>query len=624
MANDTNLDISQLSADQRSALEQYTAVTAQDTKDAIPLLQRSQWNVQIAVSKFFDGEGPDPLAEALAAQDHIPQQASRHENLQESFDRISPPSSSRRANRTGDRPEPAPRIVPQPQTPTHRPPLLLALLFAPFNVGYRAVSALFRTFVYILSFLPAAIRPRALTASLSSMNSSGAWGIGLGAAGSATGRGNNAAASITGGGRRMLPPRDAAARFRREFEEEYGDVSSSSSSENNTAAAAARIPFFEGGFAQALDLAKKDLKFLLVILVSPEHDDTAPFTRETLLSDAVVGFLTDPNSNLLVWGGNVLDSEAYQVAAEYNCTKFPFSCLICLTPREHHSSTTSGSNSTRMSIVKRLAGPLPPSAYLAELQSAMTKYAPDLAAARAERTAHEVARSLRSEQDSAYERSLALDRERARQRREAEAAARDAERRARERAADAHRREQQRQQWRRWRATTVRPEPEPNAGGEVVRLALKMPERFEGLGAGGRVVRRFRADATVEELYAFVECFDLLQEREAARATAKTGGDVENEKGGEEEDGAAADDDDYEAPEGYEHEYKFRIASPLPRVVYGPDERGEDGKPATLRQRIGRSGNLIVEDLSDEDDDDDEDDEEEEEEGIDEKSGIAA
>lgn len=588
---------SQLSADQQSALAQYTAVTAQDVKDAIPLLQRSQWNVQIAVSKFFDGEGPDPVAEALAAQDHIPQQVSRHENLQESFDRTSSSSSSSRQagnrnnnNSSSDRPEPAPRIVPQPQTPTHRPPLLLALLFAPFNVGYRAVSALFRTFVYILSFLPASIRPRALTTSLSSLHNNGGFGRG-------------GTASITGGGRRMLPPRDAAARFRREFDEEYGGDGGGGDSES---AAAARIPFFEGGFAQALDLAKKDLKFLLVVLVSPEHDDTGPFTRETLLSEAVVSFLSDPNSNLIVWGGNVLDSEAYQVAAEYNCTKFPFSCLICLTPREHSSSGSS--NSTRMSIIKRLSGPLSPTAYLAELQSAMTKYAPDLASARAERSAHEVARSLRTEQDSAYERSLALDRERARLRREAEAAARDAEKRALEQAKAAERREQQRQQWRRWRATTVVPEPGADADPKaVVRLALKMPERFEAIaGPGGRVVRRFSADTPLEELYAFVECFDLLQERAARQA---------DEKGGEE-------DNDYEPPEGYDHVYKFRIASPLPRVVYEPGEKDPtDGKPATLGKRIGRSGNLIVEDISGAEDEEDES--EEEGDVMDEKGVVA-
>lgn len=47
MSDDAGVDLAQLSPDQQAALEQYTAVTAQDVKDAVPLLERSQWNVQV-------------------------------------------------------------------------------------------------------------------------------------------------------------------------------------------------------------------------------------------------------------------------------------------------------------------------------------------------------------------------------------------------------------------------------------------------------------------------------------------------------------------------------------------------------------------------------------------------
>ena len=43
----SGLDISQLSDSERSALETYTAVTGQEHSEAIPLLRRSQWNVQV-------------------------------------------------------------------------------------------------------------------------------------------------------------------------------------------------------------------------------------------------------------------------------------------------------------------------------------------------------------------------------------------------------------------------------------------------------------------------------------------------------------------------------------------------------------------------------------------------
>ncbi|KAI0447200.1 UBX domain-containing protein [Xylaria telfairii] len=520
MASDAGIDISHLSADQQAALEQYTQVTAQDIKDAVALLERSQWNVQIAIAKFFDGEAPDPVAEAVAAQNHIPQQQSRHENLQESLLASSSPYGRPRPR---ERPDPAPRIVP-PATTTRRTPFLLAIIFAPFNFGYRAMSAFFRTFLYVFAFLPPSLRPRSITTGMT------------------TGfRGSK--------GRRMLMPPDTAARFRREFEEEYGTNA---------------LPFHEGGFAQALDLAKRDLKFLLIVLMSPEHDDTEAFTRDTLLAPEVVSFINDSTNDIVLWGGNVLDSEAYQVAAEYNCTKFPFSCLVCLTPKE---------GSTRMSIIKRLGGALSASTYLAEIQTAINKYAPDLAGVRAERTAQQVSRNLRTEQDDAYERSLARDRERARQRKEAAAAAAATEKKALEEAEAAEQRERQKQQWRRWRATTIQPEPDTSASAKgVVRLALMMP-------ASGRIVRRFAAETTVEELYAFVECYDILT--------------TNPELNGEDEKREADEEDDVdlpaEKPEGYVHEYGFRIVSPLPRVVYEPDEK------TTLSDRIGRSGNLIVE-----------------------------
>lgn len=453
------------------------------------------------------------MVEAMAVQD-VPRATARHETLHESL--FAPESFAPRTNRRS-RTDPAPRVVP-PVSVTHQSPWLIGLLLAPFSYGWRAASGVLRTFWYILSFLPASVRPRAVTSRMSS-----------------------GFRDTTG--RRMLMPRDTAARFKREFDEEYGTND---------------LPFHEGGMAQAHDLAKKELKFLLVVLLSPEHDDTSSFVRDTLLSQDVVDYIKNPSNNIILWGGNVLDSEAYQVAAEYTCTKFPFSALICLTPKE---------GSTRMGIVKRLVGPMPAMTYLSELQNAIEKYGSDLDGVRAERTAQEVARSLRNEQDSAYERSLAIDRERARQRKEAAAAAEAAESLARQRAGEAEMLAKQRQQWRAWRATQITREPPANDK-NVVRVALKLPNEFAG---AGRVIRRFPQDASLEELYAFVDCYDKLQELEDA--------------------GDAKQPTPVEAPKNYEHKYQFQIASTLPRVVYEPSAT------TTMGQSIGKSGNLIVEQL---------------------------
>ena len=41
------VDLGQLTESQQLALQQFTSVTDQDLTSAIPLLQRSQWNVQV-------------------------------------------------------------------------------------------------------------------------------------------------------------------------------------------------------------------------------------------------------------------------------------------------------------------------------------------------------------------------------------------------------------------------------------------------------------------------------------------------------------------------------------------------------------------------------------------------
>ena len=391
-----------------------------------------------------------------------------------------------------------------------QPSFLLALLFTPFSLLYKLFSASIGLFSFLFPFLPRILRPNTATS---------------------TGRRSNTT------GRRALKPRDSAARLKREFEEEYGE---------NT------LPFYEGGYAQALDIAKKDLKFLLILLISPEHDDTSSFIRETLLSPDVQSFINSHTNDIILWAGDVRDSEAYQVSTALRCNKFPFTGLIAHTPQQ---------SSTSMSVLTRLMGPMPTGTYVAKLQSAITAHSEQLATVRAARSAQNFERNLRQEQDSAYERSLAQDRERARIKREAEAAAAEQEKREIEKAEAAANIAQMRKQWRQWRAKSIVPEPGADSK-DVVRIALKMPE-------AARIMRRFPADAGIEELYAFVDCYEFIKE----------GLDVES----------------ISKPEGYEHKFDFRLVSTLPRVVYAPEEGGSIG------ERVGKSGNLIVEPLTDDD-----------------------
>ena len=401
--------------------------------------------------------------------------------------------------------------MPQPEgQKTYRPPRLLSILFTPFNILFRLLSGSLSLFSYLFPFLPRLLP--------------------------AISRGSTPSRSQTG--RRPLNPRDTAARFAREFEEEYGTH---------------ELPFYEGGYAQAYDLAKKELRFLMVVLFSPEHDDTSTFVRETLLSQDVVNYLKDPQNKIILWAGNVQDSEAYQVSNTLNCSKFPFAALIVHTPQD---------SSTSMSTIARVTGLQPASTFVAKVRTAIAQHSAPLDRVRATRTEQQATRNLREEQNSAYERSLAQDRERARQRREAEATQARAEQEARAKADAEEREVQKAEQWKRWRAQSASAEPGPGVK-DITRVSIR-------LTSGERVVRKFAESADIEELYAFVECYDVL----------KTG-----------EDRSAVTE-----PTGYTHRYRFRLVSPMPRVVYDIEGGG------TVASKLGRSGNLIVEPINDEDD----------------------
>lgn len=505
---DAAIDLTSLSPDQQLALQQFTSVTDQDLSAAIPLLQRCQWNAQIAITRFFDGDSEvlDPVAEAARAPP--PAAERRAETLMDSI-------QTRRSAiaRRGVGLDPAPRVVPTPESQmTQSLPFPFSLLFLPVNVVYAIAQRIFGAVGYLFPILPR------LFARF--------W----------SGRASHPSRDA---GRRPLGPRDTAARFIREFEEEHGV-------DHGT------LPFHEGGYAQAFDIAKRDLRYLVVVILSPEHDDNALFVRETLLSPEFVTFVKDPQNNIILWAGTVQDAETYQVSTALNVTRLPFACLIVHTPAV---------SSTAMSKISTSAGPVAVQELLAKFRVAMQGQEQELERVRRQRQEQQATRSLREEQTSAYERSLAQDREKARKRKEEEAARQKAEKEAREQAERKAEEARKLSQWRRWRAQSIQPEPEADVK-DAVRISIRLP-------SGERVVRKFAPDADLEELYAYIECYKDLQE---------------------------VYEKETPMPDGYDHIFNFQLVSPMPREVYDIKDGG------SIRSRIGRSGNLIVERLVDEED----------------------
>lgn len=133
--------------------------------------------------------------------------------------------------------------------------------------------------------------------------------------------------------------------------------------------------FFDGTYAQAVDRARDEFKFLLVYLHSPQHADTTKFCRyvigkrrdcnprtslalvlltsrfripelvpsceincsntfrETLCNGMLSSFLED---NFILWGASVQTEEGFKLSHTLGACTFPFFAILC-----HFSNTTS-------------------------------------------------------------------------------------------------------------------------------------------------------------------------------------------------------------------------------------------------------------------------------------------
>ncbi|KAI5303123.1 hypothetical protein KEM56_007885 [Ascosphaera pollenicola] len=561
----------------QETLQTYIAVTGQDIGEAIALLSRSEWNTQIAVTKFFDGEDTSlpqaspELEPQPDLQPHIRRETLFPDNDDDDLAAfgvqgglVGARSSSRSsAGSIISRPEPAPRIATRPvDPPTARPGFLLGLFFTGYNLLYRIASGGIGLLGVLFPFIPRLLQGIGLISA-----SRRAGGLSAVAAGAGT-RGGGDGSS---GQRKTLSPKDTAARFIREFEESYGIATSVSndddtSEEGKTDASSAEkpttLPFLENGYNMSLEKAHQESKFLLVLLLSSEHEHTDPWVRNSLLSPGFLSFLAENRDKLLLWGGNVRDSEPYTVSTSLKVTKFPFMGVVVHTPNV---------SSTAMSLAARIPGLSTPGEIVQKISTAIETFNPALERVRAQRTEQRAARSIREEQDLAYQRSLERDRERARQKKEEEERAKREEERKREEEERARNYEANLKAWKRWRAHKLLEEPE-ESDKSAVRINFVLLDK-------DRCVRRFKGDMDIEEVYAFVECLDEIDEE---------GETVE------------------EPPEGFEHKYGFRLVMPMPRTEI-PLENG-----GTIRERIGRGGTLVVERVDGEEAEEDDEDEEEE------------
>ncbi|KAG1142934.1 hypothetical protein G6F37_003124 [Rhizopus arrhizus] len=289
--------------------------------------------------------------------------------------------------------------------------------------------------------------------------------------------------------------------FKQVFESRYGS---------------SHVDFFQAGYNQALEKAKNESRLLLVILQSDDHDQTGLFCRETLTSKCLIDYTRE--KNILIWGGNVKESESHKVSLSLKATRYPFSALIGLKDR-------------KMTVIERLEGYQSAEEMKAKLDSVIQKLGETTID-----TEREKERRLREEQDMAYLKSLRADQEKTRKiKKERE----EEEKREREREEEEEKRE-------RYVLYLFSQFPQEPKEGKLTRLNFRLPN-------GERMVRSFSEDDNLDTLYQFIEIYPLLKSNNHKMNDIK--------------------------PKDYIHKYTFKIHNSYPRIQYEPNK---DIKLATI------------------------------------------
>jgi len=233
------------------------------------------------------------------------------------------------------------------------------------------------------------------------------------------------------------------------------------------------------------------------------------FKHTTLTDPQFVTFLQ--SNNVLVWGGDIRDQDAWSTAQKLQATTYPFVAFTALQPRRSPSSATSA-NSPMMTVLSRHAGLSSTTSekLLSHLQDQLVpRVKPFLDRLRNEGRRREDERRMREEQDRAYRDAMNRDKERIERKiREEEENRRkvEEERLAEQRRIEAEQEEEERlrrweekrMRWRRYMRRFMKEKEGRPAGGTRVRLGIRLPD-------GKRPIHTFDAEDSITSIYAFVD-----------------------------------------------------------------------------------------------------------------------
>lgn len=242
--------------------------------------------------------------------------------------------------------------------------------------------------------------------------------------------------------------------------------------------------FFDRSQLAAVNEASQGLKYLLVYIHSPLHENSDRFCRQVLCSQSLSRFI---NQNMVFWAGSVWDAEGYGLSTQLKASTYPFlSLLLCRSNRE-------------VQVADRIQGHIEERELIDRLQNVMGTLNPEVARLQQELNMREQATRLRTEQDREYQETMEADRK-AREKKQQEAEQREREEEEARQKAELEDAIQMSEQLAKISAitrirATLPPEPPADASAAVVRFQLPL---------GAKVGRRFKKDETVQTVLDFL------------------------------------------------------------------------------------------------------------------------
>lgn len=172
-------------------------------------------------------------------------------------------------------------------------------------------------------------------------------------------------------------------------------------------------PFFQGSYTQALFMATNRAKFLFVYLAHPQSEGSSGMFQHIITAPEFVSLFQDPD--FIIWGGDLTNSELYQLANSLNVTRFPFLGLLCLTRSTTMMPLGPVKSPPKILLVLKVQGRVKDRAraqriIASKFQARIAKYEGDLREIRHELMNSFMSQVLVKQQDINYQNLLARDR----------------------------------------------------------------------------------------------------------------------------------------------------------------------------------------------------------------------